>query len=459
MNTLANTPTPEDLTAWDRDHHLHPWAGVEGFKRDEYMRVGSGEGVYLWDDTGKRFIDGPGGMWCMNIGYGRKEMADAIAAQVLEMPFASPWSFTTGPAAQLAHEIAKRTPGDLNTVHFTCGGSTAVDTALRAVQFYNNRMGRPEKKIIISREKGYHGSTYLASSVTGKERFNTSFDKADFVRFLPDISPNIRPEGMSMSDWCDAKIADLEALIETEGADRIGAFICETILCSGGMVVPPEGYHRRALEICRRHDILYISDEVVTGFGRLGHWFASEPVFGIVPDIITCAKGLTSGYLPLGACIMSDALVERMAGGEAGSDTFYNGYTYSAHPVSCVAGLKNIEIMEREDILGHVQRLTPHFQGRLHQIGDAYDIVGDVRGMGFLGCLECTPEYGQQTFEKDMKFGDSLDRVCEEHGLILRPFGNMAVFSPPLVMSEAEIDQMFDIMEIGLTKMTEQYNG
>ncbi|MEM6577068.1 MAG: aminotransferase class III-fold pyridoxal phosphate-dependent enzyme, partial [Pseudomonadota bacterium] len=199
MNTLANTPTPEDLTAWDRDHHLHPWAGVEGFKRDEYMRVGAGDGVYLWDDSGKRFIDGPGGMWCMNIGYGRKEMADAIAKQVMEMPFASPWSFTTGPAAQLAHEIAKRTPGDLNTIHFTCGGSTAVDTALRAVQFYNNRLGRPEKKIIISRERGYHGSTYLASSVTGKERFNTSFDKADFVRFLPDVSPNLRPDGMSMA--------------------------------------------------------------------------------------------------------------------------------------------------------------------------------------------------------------------------------------------------------------------
>ncbi|MEM7076368.1 MAG: aminotransferase [Pseudomonadota bacterium] len=460
MDHLANSPSPEDLTEWDRDHHLHPWAGVRDFGTDEYMRVGSADGIYLWDESGKRFIDGPGGMWCMNIGYGRQEMADAIAAQVMEMPYASPWSFTTGPAARLAHEIAKRAPGDLNAVHFTTGGSTAVDTALRAVQFYNNRLGRPDKKILISREKGYHGSTYLASTVTGKERFNTRFDKADdLVRFLPDVNPYIRPDGMSLADWCDAKVADLEALIEAEGADRIGAFIAEPILCSGGVIVPPEGYHRRTLEICRAHDILYISDEVVTGFGRLGHWFASEPVFDIVPDMITCAKGLTSGYLPLGACIISDAVVARMADGQEGSDTFYNGYTYSGHPVSCAAALKNIEIMERDDILGHVRRLTPHFQKRLTRIGETFDIVGDVRGMGFLGCLECTPEYGERSYEKDLKFGARIDEVCEEMGLILRPFGNMAVFSPPLIMTESEIDDMFDIMEAGLGKMTEEYNG
>ena len=458
MNELSNSPTDQDLTDWDRDHNLHPWAGTDGFGSDEYMRVNAAEGIYLWDDAGKKYIDGPGGMWCMQIGYGRAEMADAISAQVMQMPYASPWSFTTQPAAILAKKIADMTPGDLNNVHFTTGGSTAVDTALRVVQFLNNRLGRPDKKIVIAREKGYHGSTYLASTVTGKERFKTKFDNADIVRFLPDVNPFHRPAGTSLDDWCDAKVADLENLIAEVGPDKVGAFIAEPVLCSGGVIVPPPGYHKRTLEVCRKHDILYISDEVVTGFGRLGHWFASEAVYGIVPDIITCAKGLTSGYLPLGACILSDALMARMAGAE-GDDVFYNGYTYSGHPVCCAAALKNIEIMEREDILGHVQRITPHFQARLQQIGEKFDIVGDVRGVGILGRIECRPDLERETFTAHMQFGQKLDDACEELGLMLRPYGNMAIFSPPLIITIAQIDTMFDIMEKGLEKLSEEYNA
>jgi adenosylmethionine-8-amino-7-oxononanoate aminotransferase len=459
MTTLSNTPTEEDLITWDRDHHLHPWASVEGFGTDEYMRVNTADGIYLWDKDGKRYIDGPGGMWCMQIGYGRKEMADAISEQVMTMPYASPWSFTSEPAAVLAQMIAERAPGDLNTVHFTTGGSTAVDTALRTAFFIHARMGNDDKKIVIGRDKGYHGSTYLAATVTGKERFETQFDKADdMVRFLPDVNPYRRPEGMSMDYWCDAKVADLENLIAKVGANRIAAFIAEPILCSGGVIVPPLGYHKRTLEICRANDILYISDEVVTGFGRLGHWFASEDDFGIVPDMITCAKGLTSGYLPLGACIISDALMARLADAD-GDGVFYNGYTYSGHPVSCAAAIKNIEIMEREDILGHVRRVSPHFQARLQAIKDKFDIVGDVRGAGLLGCIECRPELARETYDAHLKFGQKLDDACEARGLLLRPFGNMAVFSPPLIITEAQIDDMFDIMEAGLEQLSGEYNA
>lgn len=459
MTELDNTPTAKELTAWDRDHHLHPWAGVESFGTDEYMRVNTADGVYLWDAQGKRYLDGPGGMWCMQIGYGRQDMADAIAAQVMQMPYASPWSFASEPAAQLARMIAERSPGDLNTVHFTTGGSTAVDTALRTAFFLNNRLKRPDKKIVIGREKGYHGSTFLAATVTGKERFNTRFDKADdLVQFLPDVNPYLRPEGMSLEAWCDAKVTDLEKLIAKVGADKIAAFIAEPILCSGGVIVPPPGYHKRTLDICRAHDILYISDEVVTGFGRLGHWFASEEVYGIVPDMITCAKGLTSGYLPLGACLISDALMTRMAEAE-GDDVFYNGYTYSGHPVACAAAIKNIEILENEDILGHVRRVTPQFQARLQAIKDKFDIVGDVRGAGLLGCIECRPDLARETYAAYLKFGQKLDDACEARGLLLRPFGNMAVFSPPLIISEAQIDEMFDIMEAGLTELSAEYNA
>ncbi|WP_425045808.1 aminotransferase [Primorskyibacter sp. S87] len=458
MNSLGNTPTDGDLIDWDRDHHLHPWAGMKGFGTDEYMRVNTGDGIYLWDSKGKRYIDGPGGMWCTQIGYGRQEMADTIAAQVMQMPYASPWSFTTEPAAILARMIAERAPGDLNTVHFTTGGSTAVDTALRTALFMNNRLGRPDKKIVIGREKGYHGSTFLAATVTGKERFETRFEKAqDLVRFLPDVNPYHRPAGMSLEAWCDAKVADLENLIAEVGAERIAAFIAEPILCSGGVIVPPPGYHKRTLEICRANDILYISDEVVTGFGRLGHWFASEEVYGIVPDMITSAKGLTSGYLPLGACIISDAVMQRISDAP-GDDVFYNGYTYSGHPVSCAAAIKNIEIMEREDILGHVRRVTPQFQARLQRIKDKFPIVGDIRGDGLLGCIECQPGLKTDSYEEHLKFGQLLDDACEELGLLLRPFGNMAVFSPPLIISAAQIDEMFDIMEAGMTKVSAGYS-
>ncbi|MEL6647563.1 MAG: aminotransferase class III-fold pyridoxal phosphate-dependent enzyme, partial [Pseudomonadota bacterium] len=222
--------------------------------------------------------------------------------------------------------------------------------------------------------------------------------------------------------------------------------------------VPPKGYHARTLELCRKYDILYVSDEVVTGFGRLGHWFASEAVFDIVPDIITCAKGLTSGYLPLGACIMSDRIMGQMR--DSGADElFYNGYTYSGHPVSCAAALKNMEIMEREDILGHVLRVGEVFQDRLHSIGERFEIVGDVRGMGLLGCLECRPDLSDESFAAHLQFGNKLDAACERRGLMLRPFGNMAVFSPPLVISEAEVNEMFTIMEAGLEELSEEYNG
>jgi adenosylmethionine-8-amino-7-oxononanoate aminotransferase len=454
VQTNQNEPSVDTLNEWDRTHQIHPWAAMDAWRGYDNMLVESAKGIYLWDASGKRFIDGPGGMWCVQIGYGRQDMADAISTQVMKLPYTSPWTTTTEPSAILAKKIADRAPGDLNNVFFTTGGSTAVDTALRTVHFMNNRLGRHEKKIVIAREKGYHGSTYLASSVTGKERDKTRFDvESRLVHFVPDINPYIRPEGMSVQEWCDAKVADLENAIEEVGADNVGAFIAEPILCSGGVIIPPEGYHKRTLEICHKHDVLYISDEVVTGFGRLGHWFASEEVFGIVPDIITCAKGLTSGYLPLGACIISDRVMERMTSPDE-TVMFSNGYTYSGHPVCCVAALKNIEIMETEGILEHVHEVAPHFQERLQALAK-FSIVGDVRGVGLIGCIEGSGE----TLDAERRLGALLDAACEELGLLVRPLINMAVFSPPLIITKEQIDEMFDILELALQKVTDELNG
>ena len=442
---------------WDNAHYLHPWEGMSDLGANDRTFVEGAEGIHVYDAAGRKLIDGPGGMWCVQIGYGRADMADAIAEQARQLAYVSPFSNTNSVSARLAREIAARTPGNLNHVFFTTGGSTAVDTALRFIQFRNNILGRPEKKTVISRQKAYHGSTYLAASVSGKERDRLWLDKADdLVRFLPDVNPWRRPGGQSVSDFLDDKVGDLEQAILSIGPDKVAAFIAEPILASGGVIVPPEGYHRRCLDVCRRHDVLYVSDEVVTGFGRLGHWFASEAVFDIVPDIITCAKGMTSGYLPMGAAIISDRLIEEISGEASKGATFSNGYTYSGHPVSAAAALKNIEIIEGEGILDHVRRVSPLFAERLHALRDL-PMVGDSRGMGLMGCVECVSgQPGRELLEDDLALGARIDAHCQKLGLMLRPIINMCVFSPPLIISEAQINEMFDILEQGIRLTAEE---
>ena len=444
--TLDNGPDLETLHKWDRLHQLHPWAAVDDWQGYNNMLVDSASGIYLWDGNGKRFIDGPGGMWCVQIGYDREEMADAIAAQVRKLPYTSPFSNTTEPSSILAKELADMAPGDLNNVFFTTGGSTAVDTALRTMHFMNNRMGRPKKKIVLAREKGYHGSTYLAHSVTGKERTNNRFDvESRLVHFLPDVNPYRRPEGMSVDDWCDAKVADLEAAIVEVGPENLGAFIAEPILSSGGVIVPPPGYHKRTFDICRAHDILYISDgggnrfrasrALVLVRGRVRHSARHD-------HLRQGADLRLSGRL--GACIISDRVMERISDPDE-PVSFTNGYTYSAHPVSCVAALKNIEIMRRERILEHVREISPHFQKRLSAL-TRFDFIGDARGMGLLGCIEGKAD----SLAGDTQLGAMIDAACEERGLLVRPLINMAVFSPPLIITLAQVDEMFDILEAAL---------
>ncbi len=445
----------DEIRDWDNTHFMHPWESM-GTSDADRMIAARGDGIYLYDPEGRRYIDGPGGMWNVQIGYGRQEMAEAIAEQALKLAYHSPWAFASEPSALLAKALAERSPGDLNTVFFTTGGSSAVDTALRFAQFYNNLRGRPDKKIVIAREKGYHGSTYLAASVSGKERHVSRLDtEKRLVRFIPNVNPYTRPAGMSVEAWLDEKVADLENAILEAGPENVAAFIAEPVLASGGVIVPPEGYHKRTWEVCRRHDVLYISDEVVTGFGRLGHWFATEAVYGVVPDMITCAKGLTSGYQPLGATLISDRLIEDIASPDRESIMFSNGYTYSGHPVACASALKNIEIFEREGILEHVREVAPHFQARLKQL-ERFEIVGDARGAGLLGCIEGAPapdSAGTERLKLDKEFGARVDAKCEARGLILRPNVNMCVFSPPLIITRSQIDEMFDILEGALAEV------
>ncbi|MFT5140031.1 MAG: putrescine aminotransferase [Lysobacterales bacterium] len=449
----------EELTAatqeaGDRDnrHFFHPWEDMGELGKNERTIAASGEGIYLYDSMGKRMIDGPAGMWCNQIGYGRREMADAIADQVMEMSYFSPFNLSCDISTVLAEKLASLAPGDLNRVFFTTGGSTAVDTALCLVAFRNNCLGRPEKKWIISREDAYHGSTYLSGSASGKPRDKDFADNATHVvTHISSPNPFRRPAGMSVEEFRDAGVAELRNKILELGPDKVAAFIAEPILASGGVIVPVPGYHKMCLEVCREFDVVYISDEVVTAFGRLGHWFASKELFDIQPDIITCAKGLTSGYLPMGAAIVSDALMESIVGEEGSGKIFANGYTYSGHPVCAAAALKNIEIIENEKLLEHVREVGPYFQAKLKEL-EEIPIVGEVRGEGLMACVECVLGKNEAGLENDYQMGARIDQHCQALGLLVRPIINMCVMSPPLIITKEQIDDMVGKLREGIMR-------
>ncbi|SMF13707.1 Adenosylmethionine-8-amino-7-oxononanoate aminotransferase [Tistlia consotensis] len=442
-----------ELEALATRHLVQPWESLEHLGQEARTLLTGAEGVYVRDARGNRLIDGPAGMWCMQVGYGRRAIAEAMAEQAMSMAYNSPWYSTSPVAAELAARIAEMTPGDLDHVFFTTGGSTAVDSALRFVQFFNNYLGRPEKKIILSRGGAYHGSTYLSASCSGKERDKVYLDFAkDLVVHLSAPNPYRRPEGMSVEGFCDFLIEEMEAKILELGPERVAAFIAEPILASGGVLMPPPGYHRRAQALCRKYDILTISDEVVTAFGRLGHWFASEAVFGITPDIVTFAKGVTSGYVPLGGFAISRAVVEQVAGPENKGSVYSNGYTYSGHPVSCAAALANIRIIEQEGLLEHVREIAPYFQARLREL-EALPLVGEVRGLGLMACVDCVADkQSKNPLALDKEVGGRIDAHCQELGLVVRPIYNMCVMSPPLIIEKPEIDRLVEILRQGIER-------
>ena len=437
-------------TLWkqDRDHYIHPWTDFSTFKQEGSLVMAESEGAYVYDSDGNRYLDGIGGLWCVNIGYGNEEMAQAIAEQVRRIPYYSTFThLTTPPAAELAAKLAELTPGNLNHVFYGTGGSMSNDTAIRIIHFYFNRLGRKKKKKIISRIDGYHGSTYLAMSMTGVKFDHQGFDLApDLVHHIPSPNTYRRPDGMSEDEFCREKAADLENKILELGPENVACFIAEPIMGDGGVIVPPPGYHRRTREVCDRYEVLYISDEVVTGFGRLGHFFASESVFDFVPDIITCAKGISSGYVPLSATLLSEAMYDVISVPQAEGAMFTHGFTYSGHPISCAAGLKNIEIMERDDICGHVRDVGPYLEEQLASLLE-HPIVGDVRGSHFMMCIEnVANKETKALLPAEVAIGDRIAAHCQSRGVIVRPIAHLNVLSPPLILTRQQIDTMVEVL-------------
>ena len=438
----------EDLWRKDRDHTVHPWTDFSTFKEEGSMVLAESEGAYIFDSEGKRYIDGIGGLWCVNIGYGSDEIAQAIADQARRLAYFSSFGHhTTPPAAELGAKLASLTPEGLNYSFYGTGGSMANDSAVRIIHFYFNRLGKPEKKKIISRHDAYHGSTYLAMTLTGVAFDHQGFDLApDLVHRVSNPNVYRRPDDMSVEDYCDHLVQELEDKILELGPDKVAAFFAEPIMGAGGVIVPPEGYHKRTKEVCTRHDVLYVSDEVVTAFGRLGHFFASETVFDLVPDIIISAKGLTSGYQPLSATILNEQIYEVISQPQAEGALFTHGFTYSGHPVCCAAALKNIEIMERDDICGHVRDVGPYFEKRLHELHDL-PIVGDVRGSHFMMCVEnIADKETKALFPMDVKIGSRIADHAQKRGVIVRPVGHLNILSPPLILDRGQIDVVVDVL-------------
>lgn len=436
------TSKTRDIVEKDKAHHIHPYQVFDVFSEEGALPVESGDGPYLTDTDGRRYLDAVGGLWCNNIGLGREDMVEAIADQVRRLSYSSPFTdLTHAPAANLAAKLAELAPGDLNHVFFSTGGSTANDVAYRLVQFYQNVRGKPEKRHFLSRIDAYHGQTYVSVSLGGKpgDRIG-EFEFLDNVHHL--ASPNIYRYGggLSEEEFADQLVAEFKAKVEELGGPGyVAGFIAEPVMGAGGVIPPPANYLKRIWEYCRDNDIIYISDEVVTGFGRLGEWFASEAVFGIQPDIITSAKGLTSGYLPLGATIISDRIFDVIA--ETGQERYLPlGFTYGGHPVACAAALKNIEIIEDEGILEHVREVGPYLIEQLNTLRDL-PMVGDVRGSHLMVCIEFVRDTGTgEPYPAEIDIGHRVSNQADELGLMVRPVENLNIMSPALIITRENID-------------------
>lgn len=446
-----------DVWRRDRDHFIHPYTDFTTFSAEGSQVVTNAHGVRIVDETGREYLDGIAGLWCANLGHGRQEIADAMAEQAARMQYYNTFGHSTNaPAAELAADLAELAPGDLNRVFFATGGSTGNDTAVRLAHYYFNRRGQPNKKKVISRQDAYHGSTYFAATLTGLHGAKFGFDRIaeDVVSHVSAANMYRRPEGFDEAAFCDYLVREFEARIAQLGADNVAAFIAEPVMGAGGVLVAPAGYHRRMRDVCRRHDILYIADEVVTGFGRLGGWFASESRFDCVPDMIVSAKGISSGYVPLGATIISEKVYETIAVPQGPGGVLSHGYTYSGHPVACAAGLKTIEIMKREDTLAHVRRIGPYLQQQAVRLA-RHEIVGDVRGDHLMLGVELVADRAtRRSFAPEVGSAHKVFTACRERGAIVRPVGNVIVVSPPLIYTEGDVDELIDALDGALEDAT-----
>lgn len=430
----------------DAAHHIHPFTDTAALNAEGVRVITRAKGVYLWDSEGNRIIDGMAGLWCVQLGYGNEELAEAGAEALRTLPYYNHFFKTTNPwTVELAARLAGLLPEGMARVLFANSGSEATDTALKLIRYYWNLQGKPEKKIHLSRDYAYHGVTMAAASLSGLTPMHPQFDLP-----LPGF------EKVPTPYWYGAKAAGygdigpeefglliarkLEEKILEIGPGRVASFSAEPVQGAGGLIFPPDTYWPEVMRICRKYDVLVHADEVITGFGRIGRWFGSQ-IYGIAPDILTMAKGLSSGYQPISAIALGARMGDAIANAK---EELVHGYTYSGHPVASAVALKNLELIEK---LGLVERVRdgigPYFQRKLRELLGDHPLVGEIRGIGLLCAIELADDRSARSFfPRDIDVGTQCRNHCFANGLVMRAIRDTMVLSPPLVISEAEVDEI-----------------
>ena len=445
------SPT-ETLHSADIGAQIHPYTNLSLHQDTGPMVITRGEGVYVYDDKGKRYLEALAGLFCVSLGFSNKRLADAADRQMRTLPFYHSFGGkATEPSVRLAQRLLAMAPVPMSKVLFANSGSEANDTALKITWYYNNALGRPLKKKIISRTRAYHGVTIATASLTGLPNNHRDFD-LPIDRILHTDCPlhyRYAQSGETEDAFATRCAHSLEQLILSEGPDTVAAFIAEPLMALGGVIVPPAGYYEKVQAVLRKYDILLIADEVICGFGRTGNMFGTE-TFALQPDIITLAKQLSSGYLPISALMVNEKIYRAMVEQSRKIGTFGHGFTYSGHPVCAAVALETLKVYEEERILDHVRRVTPQFQRRLADLA-GHPLVGDARGMGLIGAVELVADKSSKaSFPPTAGVAQYAGNRALAHGVLTRALGDTVNMCPPLIIEPQQIDELFDGIAAGL---------
>ena len=455
LDTALRPNSPE---ARDVANVLHPYTDLKAHLTTGPLVIDRGEGVRVFDESGKGYIDSVAGLWCASLGFSNERLVQAAAAQMRKLPFYH--SFTAKshvPMIDLAEMLIARAPVPMSKVFFANSGSEANDTAIKMVWYFNNSIGRPEKKKLIGRVKGYHGITLAAASLTGLAVNHRSFD-APLDRFIHTMTPHFYQAGLpgeTEEEFATRCADELEKLILAEGPETVAAFWAEPIMGAGGVILPPKGYFPKIKAVLKKYDVLMVVDEVICGFWRTGNYWGTQTL-DIEPDILVCAKALSSSYLPISAVMVNERVFQGLAEESHVIGTFGHGYTYSGHPVPAAVAIETLKIYDEIDIGGHVRDVGPYLQSEIRRRFEGHELVGEVRGTGMIGAFEMVSDKSTKAnFDPKLKLVPRLMKACEAHGVIVRgvPVGGLA-FSPPLIITKDEITQMLDGIEAGLADVT-----
>jgi 4-aminobutyrate---pyruvate transaminase len=437
-----------NMAVRDIETVIHPYTHLARHRQTGPLVIDRGQGIYVYDDTGKRYIEGLSGLWCSALGYGNEELVEAAAEQMRKLSFSHVFGGKSHDLViELAEKLKEMAPCPASKVLFCSGGSEANDMQIKLTWYYNNARERPEKKKIISRLKGYHGVTVASGSLTGLPAVQTDFDlpiKNVVFTSCPHFY-RFGEAGESEDEFTDRMARELDELIQSEGPETVAAFIAEPVMGAGGVIIPPASYFPKIQQVLENYDVRIISDEVICGFGRTGHWFGAQGL-GFQPTSISVAKALTGAYFPLGAITIEEDLYQAMVSQSEKIGVFGHGYTYTAHPVGCAVALKAIEIYERENIVGHVRDVAKVFEARLQKLAD-HPLVGEVRSMGLMGAIEMVADKTtKRSFDAKKLVGATTVNTLQDNGLITRALGDAIALCPPLIINQHQVHEMFDII-------------